>query len=71
MRVGIWLIKEHLQSGIKERQFACSECGWTSGFVTQDWKACPVCTARMFFTTHEMKQFLNSTEGKNGEAIRI
>ena len=69
MKVGIWLRRDRIQSGIVERDYKCSECGWNSGHVQSDWKACPKCTARMFFSMEELRNYVR--ENENGKAIRI
>ena len=53
---GLWLIREYLQSGVVDRQFACSNCDYTSGHVMTDWKYCPVCGSRNFLSDEEMKR---------------
>ena len=59
---GIWLKREYLQGGIKDVQFACSNCDYTSGFVMTDWHFCPVCGSRNFITYEEYRNAIEKGE---------
>ena len=67
MKAGIWLNREYLQGGVIDKQVACSECDYTSGHVMSNWKYCPICGARMFITTEEMRAFMKEQEVSKGE----
>lgn len=54
MNKGIWLKREYLQSGIIDTWFHCSECDFESGQIKDNYKYCPVCGSRMFFSVDEM-----------------
>ena len=51
---GVWLKREYLQGGIIDIQCACSNCGYENGHVMTNWKYCPVCGSRNYFTTKEI-----------------
>lgn len=52
---GLWLKREYMQGGIKDVQFACSNCDYISGFVTTEWHYCPRCGSRNFITYEEYR----------------
>ena len=67
MKTGIWLNREYLQGGVIDKQAACSECDYTSGHVMSNWKYCPICGARLFFTIKEKNDFDKTNEVSEGE----
>lgn len=56
--IGVWLIREYLQGGKVDRQFACSNCDYTSGHVMTNWKYCPICGNRNYISVEEMEKEL-------------
>ena len=50
MNKGIWLKREYLQSGMIDSWLHCSECDFESGLIKDNYKYCPVCGSRMFFS---------------------
>ena len=45
-KTGHWIMTEHLQGGIKETWYECSECGWNNALVIPR-KYCPNCGCKM------------------------
>lgn len=54
--MGLWLIREYFQGGVIDRQFACSNCDYTSGHVMTSWKYCPICGSRNYLSIEEMEK---------------
>lgn len=54
--IGLWLIREYFQGGVIDRQFACSNCDYTSGHVMISWKYCPICGSRNYLSIKEMEK---------------
>lgn len=47
MKVAQWLIKEYSLFSVKEIYKQCSKCGYGNIHVTQSWRFCPHCGAKM------------------------
>ena len=62
--IGLWLIREYFQGGVIDRQFACSNCDYTSGHVMTSWKYCPICGSRNFLSIEEIKRETENIENK-------